>query len=67
MFPDLEHKRNIFISDEYEKYPHLIRMLLTSRDTLDRLGEGARKTWKEIFSDTIFGFKMETIIKAFDK
>jgi len=67
IFPELEHGRNIYISDEYRKYPYLVHMLLTSHDTLEELEEGARKAWKEIFSENIFGLKMKTILEAFEK
>jgi hypothetical protein len=63
IFPELKHGISVYISDRYEKYPHIVRSLLNSSNTLEGLTEGAKKAWKELFSGRNFGSKMEVVLK----
>jgi len=63
IFPELKHGISVYISDRYEEYPNVVRSLLNSSNTLEELTEGAKKVWKELFSERVFGPKMETVLK----
>jgi glycosyltransferase involved in cell wall biosynthesis len=63
IFPELKHGISVYISDRYEKYPHIVRSLLNSSNTLEGLTEGAKKAWKELFSGRNFGSKIEVVLK----
>jgi glycosyltransferase involved in cell wall biosynthesis len=63
IFPELKHGISVYISDRYEKYPHIVHSLLNSSNILEGLTEGAKKAWKELFSERVFGSKMETVLK----
>jgi glycosyltransferase involved in cell wall biosynthesis len=63
IFPELKHGIGVYISDKYEEYPNVVRSLLNSSNTLEELTEGAKKVWKELFSERVFGFKMGTVLK----
>ncbi|MEM2741227.1 MAG: glycosyltransferase [Nitrososphaeria archaeon] len=62
-FPDLKHSKDIYMFNKFEELPWLVQSIFRSDDILDNLEENAKKAWERIFSDKIFGLKMNTVLR----
>ncbi len=62
-FPDLKHGKDVYIFNKFDELPCLVQSILRSDNILDNLEENAKKAWERIFSDKIFGLKMNTVLR----
>jgi len=60
----LEHLRHIFISDNYQEYPQIVRMLLKNDALLEELSLGAKEAYKHYFSARRCGLLMKRVIET---
>lgn len=62
-FPDLKHGKDVYMFNKFDELPCLVQSILRSDNILDNLEENAKKAWERIFSDKIFGLKMNTVLR----
>jgi len=63
-FPMLKHGENTFMFNECGETSVMLKYLFKLSDVLDRLEKRVKTLWNEIFSDRIFGLKMNTVLSS---
>jgi glycosyltransferase involved in cell wall biosynthesis len=60
----LEHLYHVFISDNYIKYPNIVRKLLKTEALLEELALGAKEAYRSFFSARKSGLAMKHVIES---